>query len=226
MKSGVEWRETFDEWAEDYDPSRDSQGFPFAGYDEVRETVFRQCGAREGLSVLDLGVGTGTLTARLIEAGCRTCGVDLSPRMLEQARERCPDAELVCADLTAEWPSLLDRRYDRILSTYVFHHFDMPFKKELLMKLVEQTLAPSGRILIGDLAFPNAEEEARCLASTEYEHEEDEYFWNVEETEAELGRAGLEVRFARESFCAGVFLITSRPPIPLTTDRTTKERPS
>jgi len=209
LKEGGEWREIFDEWAEDYDPSRDSQGFPFAGYDAVRETVLRECGARPGLSVLDLGVGTGTLTARLIEAGCRVCGVDLSPKMLEQARERCPDAELVCADLTTEWPPQLDRLYDRIISTYVFHHFDLPLKRELLVKLVARSLAPGGRILIGDIAFPDAGEERRRLDGTEYEYEDDECFWNVQETEAELSRAGLEVRFTRESFCAGVFLITA-----------------
>lgn len=44
--------------------------------------------------VLDLGCGTGSLTALLARSGHRVTGVDLSPRMVELARAKLADAGL------------------------------------------------------------------------------------------------------------------------------------
>jgi 2-polyprenyl-3-methyl-5-hydroxy-6-metoxy-1,4-benzoquinol methylase len=38
--------------------------------------------------VLDVGCGTGSLSALLAAAGHRVTGVDLAPRMIEQARAK------------------------------------------------------------------------------------------------------------------------------------------
>jgi cyclopropane fatty-acyl-phospholipid synthase-like methyltransferase len=47
-----------------------------------------------GSRVLDLGCGSGLLTARqLAEAGCRVAGVDLSGGMIALAREQVPAGE-------------------------------------------------------------------------------------------------------------------------------------
>ena len=52
--------------------------------------------------VLDLACGTGTLTAILAERGYDMTGIDLSPEMLNVARERCPeDVLLLLQDITA-----------------------------------------------------------------------------------------------------------------------------
>lgn len=53
-----------------------------------------------GLSVLDLGCGTGLCGPLLRPAAARLVGVDLSPKMLEQAQGRGYD-ELVCAEAVA-----------------------------------------------------------------------------------------------------------------------------
>jgi putative AdoMet-dependent methyltransferase len=212
MKGGAEWRDTFDEWADEYDPANDSDGFPFAGYESVLERVLEECDVRKGRSILDLGIGTGTLAEQLIEAGCDVCGIDLSEKMLARARERCPTAELVCADLTSEWPAVLNGKYERIVSTYAFHHFDAPFKVELISRLFERTLSPGGRIIIGDIAFEDEEDEARHrLRSGGGWGDDDEYFWHLKETGEALGELGLSTRFERASFCAGVFTILRVP---------------
>ncbi|GAA4677476.1 class I SAM-dependent methyltransferase [Nocardioides nanhaiensis] len=44
--------------------------------------------AAEGLDVVDLGCGTGSLAVLLAEAGHRVRGLDLSPAMVEQARAK------------------------------------------------------------------------------------------------------------------------------------------
>lgn len=53
-----------------------------------------------GASVLDLGCGTGLPTARqLAEGGCAVTGVDISQRMLEQARSNVPGARFLELDI-------------------------------------------------------------------------------------------------------------------------------
>ena len=53
-----------------------------------------------GARVLDLGCGVGVpILAELVTRGCRAVGVDFSRSSLGQARELCPGAVLVRADL-------------------------------------------------------------------------------------------------------------------------------
>ena len=93
--------ESFDEWSETYD--RDvaslSGSFPFDGYKEVLETVLREAGLAPGMDVLELGAGTGNLTARLIARGCEVWSLDFSEKMLAIARDKAPEANFFRADL-------------------------------------------------------------------------------------------------------------------------------
>jgi putative AdoMet-dependent methyltransferase len=137
----------FDDWAQTYD--RDvltpSNRFPFAGYDKALGTLFRRAEVRPGMSVLDLGVGTGNLAVRFIDAGCDVLGVDFSPVMLEKTREKLPQLALAQADLTLEeWPPALDRRFQRIVSNYVFHEFPWETKLRILSRLAQNQLATNG----------------------------------------------------------------------------------
>ncbi|MGW7019256.1 class I SAM-dependent DNA methyltransferase [Streptomyces decoyicus] len=53
-----------------------------------------------GSRILDLGCGTGLPTARqLTDAGHRVVGIDLSPSMVELARENAPDADFHRLDI-------------------------------------------------------------------------------------------------------------------------------
>ena len=53
---------------------------------------------RPGQRVLDLGCGTGDLTAKIAERGATVVGLDADASMIERARARFPDLEFVHGD--------------------------------------------------------------------------------------------------------------------------------
>jgi putative AdoMet-dependent methyltransferase len=196
----------FDDWALHYDRSIHAHaGFPFAGYDEVLAEVAWTAAAQCGMTVLDLGIGTGNLSTHLAALGCRIWGIDFSAEMLARAREKLPQAVLVQGDLLRSWPGALDRRFDRIVSAYVLHEFDLPTKIELLQRLARDHLAPGGCIVVGDIAFPTAA--AHDHARTDWARlwDEDEHYWIAEETVVACRQAGLQVIYEQISICGGVF---------------------
>lgn len=53
-----------------------------------------------GKKVIDLACGTGTLCVLLSAKGYDVTGVDLSADMLTVAKNKCPDSEFICADIS------------------------------------------------------------------------------------------------------------------------------
>ncbi len=197
----------FDEWAASYDASvMRNSGFPFDGYRQVHECILSQAQARPGMSVLDLGCGSGNLALLFAEQGCQLWCSDFSPAMLRLAQAKLPGAQFVLADLRAAWPAALERRFDRIVSAYVFHHFELEEKVRLLSMLVEKHLSPHGRVVIGDIAFQDraAWEAARANAGDEWE---EELYWDAGLALPALRAAGLMAHFIQVSQYGGVFTL-------------------
>jgi putative AdoMet-dependent methyltransferase len=197
----------FDPWAESYD--RDvltCADFPFAGYERVLETVVTQADALAGMDVLDLGTGTGNLAVRFSVLGCNLWCTDFSESMLDKARAKLPAAQFFCHDLRAKWPAMLERRFDRVVSGYVFHHFELEKKVSLCRELVAQRLAPGGRLLIADLSF-NSQTTLNDFKKGINDWG-DEFYWLADESLRALGDAGLNATYVQVSPCAGVYLIS------------------
>ncbi len=196
----------FDRWAKEYDAEVGrGQGFPFEGYEKVLERVLQRAAVLPGQRVLDLGCGTGNLTARLVQAGCQVWGSDFSAEMLEVARRKVGAAHFFHHELGKPLPAHVPQCYARIVSTYVFHHFNQNDKIALLTVLSAH-LEAGGRIVIGDIAFADAaaRQQTRQAAGEEWD---EEYYWLVEDDLPALRAAGFRVEFEPVSFCAGVFLI-------------------
>jgi cyclopropane fatty-acyl-phospholipid synthase-like methyltransferase len=98
----------------------------------------------EGGNVLELGCGHGQAARRIVDAGHRYSGIDISAEQLRRARELVPEAELRHADLTE-----LDYdagSFDAVVSLYVFGHLprdDLPG----VLHRIAQWLRPGGRLL-------------------------------------------------------------------------------
>ncbi|MFE2165638.1 class I SAM-dependent methyltransferase [Streptomyces sp. NPDC059447] len=73
------------------------------------------------VDVLDIGCGTGSMSLLLAEAGHQVTGVDLAPRMIEQARTKFSVAGLEGRFLVGDAmaPPTGERRFDVVLSRHL-----------------------------------------------------------------------------------------------------------
>ena len=69
---------------------------------------------QQATSVLEIGCGSGHLASRFVAAGYTYTGVDVSPQMLELARNRCPEAQFEQADMRTLH---LNSTFDAVLIT-------------------------------------------------------------------------------------------------------------
>ncbi|MBQ3157129.1 MAG: class I SAM-dependent methyltransferase [Clostridia bacterium] len=197
----------FDLWADGYDRSvglSDEDGtYPFAGYRDVLNEIYSRILNCKGRDVLDIGFGTGTLTVKLYEQGCRIFGQDFSPRMIELAQARMPQAQLLQGDFANGLvPALMQRQYDAIVATYALHHLTDRQKITFLQEL-RPLLKEGGCIYIGDVAFINRTELEACRCECGDEWDEDEIYFVYEELKA----AFPEMTFEKLSHCAGLLMI-------------------
>ena len=195
----------FDKWAETYDRSISSDQFPFSGYERLLDKVVALAEAKPGMSILDLGTGTGNLATRFTALGCDLWCTDFSPAMLGKAHLKIPGARFILHDLRADLPADLGRIFDRIISAYVFHHFRLDEKIRIIRRMLPR-LAPDGRMIIGDIAFPNnaARKKMKIAVGDEWE---DEYYWIADQTLTALKDIKLKVQYIQVSSCAGIFTL-------------------
>jgi SAM-dependent methyltransferase len=94
--------------------------------------------------VLELGVGAGVESSRILATRGRLTGIDLSREQLRRARERLPDARLIQGDfMDADLPPA---SFDAVVSLYVLNNLPQP---ELgpLFRRVAVWLRPGGWFL-------------------------------------------------------------------------------
>ena len=208
--SGEDRSRLFDEWAAHYDSCvRDGGDFPHGGYEQVLDEVLRLAAVRPNMAVLELGVGTGSLASRFVAAGCTVWGLDFSSEMLAKARTKVPDVKLVQASILGEWPTEIQRRFDRVVSAYVFHEYDLRTKVSLLQRLIKGYLANDGRIVIGDIAFSSVGERERAHKRWVRLWDEKEDYWAADEAIAACRDIGVDLQYSQISSCGGVFVVES-----------------
>jgi ubiquinone/menaquinone biosynthesis C-methylase UbiE len=97
-----------------------------------------------GQRVLDVGCGTGRLSAALVErAGARVWGLEPAPQMLAVARERLPSGAGLKQGRAEELP-FRDGWFDRVVFWLVAHHVDRP----AAFAEAARVLVPAGKIAL------------------------------------------------------------------------------
>ena len=194
----------FDLWADGYDKSvglSDEQNtYPFAGYKAVLGSIYQRIMEKPNAIVLDIGFGTGTLTAKLYENGCTIYGQDFSARMIELAYEKMPNAHLYQGDFTQGLAEPLQaQNYHFIVATYSLHHLTDEQKVSFL-RVLRDHLNPGGQVLIGDVAFETRAELEQCRKDVGDEWDDDEIYFVADELRKDFST----LTFTQISYCAGI----------------------
>jgi SAM-dependent methyltransferase len=117
-------------------------------YDEKHSFVWKMA---EGLlelleaqrdeRILDIGCGTGHLTAKIAATGAKVTGIDRSPEMIRQAREGHPAIRFEVADATnIPFQGL----FDAVFSNATLHWIKEP---EAVVGEISRLLRPGGRFV-------------------------------------------------------------------------------
>jgi tRNA (cmo5U34)-methyltransferase len=137
-------RREFDREASAYDRTARAS---MPGYSDLHRTLIWGIPfvATRSFRVLELGVGTGTLTARILEGfpHAQLTGIDLSPQMITRARTKLRPYrdrfELSAGDLS----TFEEGTYDVVVSALAIHHLS-DAEKWRLFRRVYRSLAPGG----------------------------------------------------------------------------------
>jgi len=116
-------------------------------------TSLRQIGMKvyppkEGMLVLDVGCGTGTNLSFYHKAGCSVCGIDSSPAMLEEAKNKLGDqGELLLG--SASEMNYPDKCFDLVIGMLTLHEMSREIRSQVMNEMV-RVLKKDGRILLID----------------------------------------------------------------------------
>jgi len=117
----MEERSLFDEKARHYDEWYQTPLGELVDRIE-KEAVYSYLEPREGESILEIGCGTGNYALDLAARGVKVTAVDISPAMLERAREKARalglEVELLLAD--ARRLPFPDCSFDKALAVTLF----------------------------------------------------------------------------------------------------------
>jgi len=132
---GKEWYQA-DDVAEEYDDKRFSEGGAFIDRRE-KEAVLSALGPVEDKRILEVACGTGRFTVMMAQQGADIIGLDISPAMLTQGRQKAKQVgvddhvEFMRGD-AARLP-FPDNHFDAVFAMRFFHLADRPvtFLREL-----------------------------------------------------------------------------------------------
>lgn len=185
--------------------------FPFAGYGRVLDFIASEIAHDSHLGkvrILDLGIGTGSLEAKMNPEKFDLTALDLSEKMLEVAQMKLPNARYFLHDFRLGFPEdLKNDKFDLIVSTYAMHHLDFDEWIEYV-HFLSQHLTVFGKIFIGDILFMTPQEKAICKNEHAREWDEDghDHYHVYEEILARVCDH-LAVSFLKVSYCAGVIIL-------------------
>ncbi len=151
-----------------------------------------------GERILDLGCGTGHLTAQIAAAGADVIGIDKSAAMLEEARKQYPYLRFEQADAT---DFAFDAPFDAVFSNAVLHWV---LDAERAVACIARALKPGGRFVAefggkGNMK-PLIDVVSQALEALGYRQNGPTSFWyfpSVGEYATLLERQGLEVASAQ-----------------------------
>jgi SAM-dependent methyltransferase len=113
------------------------------------EAVLHAAGAGPGTRLLDVGCGSGLTLVLAAERGAIPVGLDISPGLLQIARDRLPDADLREGDM--EYLPFGDGTFDAVAGVNAFQFAGNPQKA---LREAARVTRPGGRVVASLFAAP------------------------------------------------------------------------
>ncbi|MBF2022177.1 MAG: methyltransferase domain-containing protein [Hydrococcus sp. C42_A2020_068] len=150
-----------------------------------------------GEQILDLGCGTGQLTAAVVQAGATVMGIDSAPNMIEKARQNYSHLHFNVAD---DRDFQVDRPLDAVFSNAVLHWIP---EVDAVIRCVSRALKSGGRFVAEFGGQGNVQAITRALevALEEFSWLDSQlinswYFPSIGEYASQLEQQGFEVVYA------------------------------
>ena len=139
--------------------------FPSEQYEAVLDGVAERVAGRKPRRVLELGVGSGALTRRLLARmpGVTLVGVDLASGTVQRATAAVPAIELFQHDLTTLPLPPETAGCDVAAATFLLHELPDEQQLGLLAYLLGESLREGGACVVGDVCVPGIAESHLAL---------------------------------------------------------------
>lgn len=158
------------------------------GAHAIREAMVEDADPKPGMCVLDVGCGTGSLVAELVQhrPGVEVTGLDPDPLALARARRKLDVAGLEARfdEGFADDLPYADASFDQVFSSFMFHHLERNVKEGMLRE-VRRVLAAEGQLHLVD--FGGEKQDDGFF--TRFFHSHDELADNFSGTIPELMKA-------------------------------------
>ncbi|MFA5864847.1 MAG: methyltransferase domain-containing protein [Phycisphaerae bacterium] len=131
--------------ARDYDAQRFSNliGRTFDRLEKkaIQKSVRRTLAELPNPNVLDVPCGTGRITELLLDMGLNVVGGDISPQMIDVAREKCSRFGNCVSfrQLDLDDPALPENSFDLVICIRLMHHLDSDSRKGIFKTLSKMT---------------------------------------------------------------------------------------
>lgn len=118
-----------------------------------RKRILEACPVRPGMTVADVGAGTGLFTrmfAKAVGSEGKVYAVDIAPKFIEHIEKTCKESgvknviTLVCTPISVELPA---NSIDLAFICDTYHHFEFPHKT---MASIHRALRPGGKMVVID----------------------------------------------------------------------------
>lgn len=110
-----------------------------------------------GPTILEIGCGTGAVTARLVDRGARVTAVEQNPEMLERARSRlaaAPGGAVTWLERTAsEIEAVTDPGFDAVVASLCLSEMSAS-ERSYVLRRARGALRAGGALVVGDEVWP------------------------------------------------------------------------
>ncbi|CAN5211126.1 hypothetical protein BH10PLA2_BH10PLA2_35010 [soil metagenome] len=127
---------------------------------EIHQLLIRTASITAADTVLDVACGPGLVACEVAKVASHVTGIDLTPAMIEQAKER--QTSLGLTNLTwlaadAQPLPFAEASFSRVITRYSFHHFSQP---DSVFAEMLRVCRPGGRVTVADVFTTSPEQAA------------------------------------------------------------------